>query len=65
MKTLLFDRTISSLFMASGVVVEQKPGSPTTLAFCSRWSQKELKKNFKNEDVWKQCGRKESGQAGL
>jgi len=41
--------------MASGVVVEQKPGSNTTLAFCSRWSAKGIAEDFKIEDVWKQC----------
>jgi len=34
------------LFKASGVVVEQQPGSPTPPAFCSRWSQKEILEMF-------------------
>ena len=35
------------IFKASGVLVEQKPGSLNPPAFCSRWSLKELLQMFK------------------
>jgi hypothetical protein len=44
LKTAWRYEDFSKVFKASGVVVEQKPGSPTTLAFYSRWSQKEIQK---------------------
>ena len=40
-------RLIELSLKASGVLVEQKPGSLNPPAFCSRWSQKELLQMFK------------------
>jgi hypothetical protein len=40
--TLRYMRTDLRFCKASGVVVTQKPSWSTTLAFFSRWSQKEI-----------------------